>query len=304
MLTEVDIFKICLKEPKILKTMDKLTELEFPTVKDKIKNYVKIFYRVYNGFTKYIKAQTIQGRLISFSLLGSFYPLKNEDTQGTKDVWFTPNSNFLDDGNFHFKTDEFNKSPYECPEDLKRIKMNVGSIAHVCSISVNTAMFVLKKIMHTLTNLDQDIKLNLRIGFLKIERKELSFIPNSKHARCFSIEKTAPGLMSPMSSSFHTRDFMSRKHKGSSYSVYSTIRVPKTSMSNRKETNRFINPSNPNPQDGVPRYLPRKKESMLKRAKNAASNTLRENPIPYPFLSSFLASAEKCSPGEFHVKKF
>ena len=61
--------------------------------------------------------------------------------------------------------------------------MNVGSIAHVCSISTNTAMFVLKKIMHAITNLEQDIKLNLRIGYLRIERKELSFIPNSKHAR-------------------------------------------------------------------------------------------------------------------------
>ena len=110
--------------------------------------------------------------------------------------------------------------------------------------------------------------------------------------------------MSPMSSSFHTRDFMSRKHKGSTYSVYSTIKVPKTSMSNRKDMSRFINPSNPNPQDGVPRYLPRKKESMLKRAKNAASNTLRENPLPYPFLSSFLASAEQCSSGEFSKRIF
>lgn len=175
--------------------------------------------------------------------------------------------------------------------------MNVGSIAQVCSISTNTAMFVLKKIMHTLTNLELDIKLNLRVGYLKIERKELSFIPNSKHARYFSIEKTVPGLMSPMSS-LYTRDFMSKKNKGSSYSGYSTIRVPKTSMSNRNEVSRFINPSNPNPQDGVPRYLPRKKESMLKMAKNAASNSLRENSIPYPFLSNFLASVEKTSPSK------
>lgn len=61
--------------------MDKLVKKKFKSPKERIKTYVKMFFRVWNGLTKYIKSQTYKGRLVRFSLLGSFYQQPKPETE-------------------------------------------------------------------------------------------------------------------------------------------------------------------------------------------------------------------------------
>jgi len=91
MLTELEIFKLCFKDKpndneeltqdsnsKILEIMDKLTQKSHENTREKVKEYVKIFYRVWNGLIKFTRAQVNQGKLVSFSLLGSFYLINSD----------------------------------------------------------------------------------------------------------------------------------------------------------------------------------------------------------------------------------
>ena len=85
MITELEIFRMCLKTEKVCKIMDRLTKKRYKFPKERIKSYMKMFFRVWNGLTKYIKSQTNQNRLVSFSLLGSFYLYNGSDNDNEQE---------------------------------------------------------------------------------------------------------------------------------------------------------------------------------------------------------------------------
>ena len=255
MLTEVDLIRGWLREDKTLKVMDKLAKKQFKTHKERVKYYLKLFYKVWNALTKYVKAQTSQGKLVAFPLIGSFYQNKGAPVTGDQDTqggyWFIPNPSFLDEGKFDFKPDEHNKNPYEVPKRAVA-KVNASSIAEVWETTTNTALFVLKKIVRTvILNSRSDIKLDFRIGYLKVIHHQLSFEPSGLHSRWLSSDNPFDGLEAQMDINLPKEKRTSRR---TTNSAYSTIRVPRTSMSNRLEIKQYINASNPNPQSGAYRY--------------------------------------------------
>lgn len=177
----------------------------------------------------------------------------------------------LDEGQLEFKSDVCNKSPYEDNAmNLKKVKINTSSLAEVTGLSTNAVMFILKKIVSTLIqNTNIDIKLNMRIGYLKVVSNRLIFESNGFHSRCFSTERPFQGVESPMNNYPNAKLFESARRTVNS--AYSTIRVPESRLalnissdyiSNKENNQHFINASNPNPQSGNHRY-PRNNQFVM-----------------------------------------
>lgn len=123
MITETEIFKFCLSNKTNLKILDRMVKPECGSVKEKIKYYVKLFMRVYNALTKFVKAQTDQGKTVIYNLSHPTNLSKSKETYVLKPTSFT--SNLENEG-------------------TNEIKVNVGSIAQVCSIKTNVALFIVK----------------------------------------------------------------------------------------------------------------------------------------------------------------
>lgn len=66
---------------------------------------LKSLYKVWSGFTKFIKSQVMQDRCVDVSFLGKFFKNKDRFT-------FIPSIEFIDAGGFIFREDDANISPF------------------------------------------------------------------------------------------------------------------------------------------------------------------------------------------------
>lgn len=72
------------------------------------KHALKLFYKVWSGFTKYIRSQCKQGRVFSCPFIGKFAQSKNNSDE----FCFAPSLDFIESANFKYEEDEYNLSPF------------------------------------------------------------------------------------------------------------------------------------------------------------------------------------------------
>ncbi len=99
-LSEVDLFKHILSQRRNVKIMEKILKLEFASKRDKIKHFVKLFFKVWNGFTKFLKKGVESDKAVGFSVFGYFYRKWNgKETL----VAFQPAGKFVEEGEFEYR---------------------------------------------------------------------------------------------------------------------------------------------------------------------------------------------------------
>ena len=107
--TEVEVLRAALAEPitcaDIPSSLQSTTEGE---EKMTSKAAFKLMYKIWSGFTKFIRSQVRQGRCVSTPRFGCFVPHSN-DEEGL--ACFIPEQDFLEMGGFAYKEDEFNLNP-------------------------------------------------------------------------------------------------------------------------------------------------------------------------------------------------
>ena len=69
---------------------------------------LKLFYKVWSGFTKYIRSQCKQGRVFSCPFIGKFCPKKGSNDEFA----FSPSLDFVESANFKYEENEYNLSPF------------------------------------------------------------------------------------------------------------------------------------------------------------------------------------------------
>lgn len=172
------------------------------------KEELKYIYRVWSGYTRYLRSQAVQGRCINCPFIGKFVKRQSlEEGQrkfgGPKrgDQPFTtnvlPNANppstsydhkkyvyfpamdFIDSANLIYKEDIENLSPLHKALGLKVVQMSYSSIAVSCNTNKTTVLNCLKEIFSTILTLlknGSEITLDLKIGTLNIlSGKKLMF---------------------------------------------------------------------------------------------------------------------------------
>lgn len=69
---------------------------------------LKLFYKVWSGFTKYIRSQCKQGRVFSSPFIGKFCTQKEAKDQYA----YAPSLDFIESANFKYEENESNLSPF------------------------------------------------------------------------------------------------------------------------------------------------------------------------------------------------
>jgi hypothetical protein len=70
------------------------------------RKYIRFYYKVWSGFTKFIRGQIRQGKAVYSSYFGCFIPMDLLDGyQGTNTVAFLPASDFIKKGKFVYNED-------------------------------------------------------------------------------------------------------------------------------------------------------------------------------------------------------
>lgn len=69
---------------------------------------LKLFYKVWSGFSKYIRSQCRQGRVFSCPFIGKFGPRKDN----SEECYFIPSLDFIESANFKYEENDFNLSPF------------------------------------------------------------------------------------------------------------------------------------------------------------------------------------------------
>ena len=147
-----------------------------------IRFIIKTYLKVWSGFTKFIRSQTAQGKVVDTGILGLFYMdavtknmiVNSEISVDFNNFYYQPTIRMLDETEIILHENEFNISPYnELTQQV--IKMNISGIASVWHCRSETVNHVLhefaKKLYSTIKNTEifnQLIVINLRIGYLKI----------------------------------------------------------------------------------------------------------------------------------------
>ena len=98
--TELDVFKKCISSKTTqTKLGGEILCFSKPQSKESVKAMLKLYYKVWSGFSKFIRAQVTQQRCVYFSLVGSFTTVANfEGTQSDKDkesYCYIPDMQFL-----------------------------------------------------------------------------------------------------------------------------------------------------------------------------------------------------------------
>lgn len=180
--TELDVFKICLGNKSTIQKLSKdILKCEDYKSKQSLKEWLKLYYKVWSGLTKFIRSQCSQNRWVHFSLVGSFSSVSNlennKDESKQNVYWFIPDVSFLDKGNYKFQEDQCNKNPYS---EIKIAKVNVSpsSIANVCSTTPEAVSYILKDIVSKSIKLSKEgksVRLALKIGYLNLYQGKVLF---------------------------------------------------------------------------------------------------------------------------------
>ena len=146
-MNEVDIFKHCINEPLTIKDLDSLQLIEeeeggkTQPEKRQQRRLVSLFYKVWSGFTKFVRSQIARSRPVFSPFVGRFYPRDN----GTVAA-FMPCVEFIDLGKFHFQENDYNLNPYAAEAKEKVSRVSSHSIASVVGTSQDTVNSILREI--------------------------------------------------------------------------------------------------------------------------------------------------------------
>ncbi|CAI2361246.1 unnamed protein product [Moneuplotes crassus] len=177
------------------------------------KEELKFVYRVWSGYTKYIRSQVMQGRGINCIFLGKFAkrsaleasriqvggPKRGDQSfttnlfgenkiqniatssMGYKKYCYLPSLEFLDVASLTFKEDIENQSPLLDTKKLKMLQISYSAIAAACNTRKGAVMNCLKEFFAILINLimqGKEISLDLKIGTLHIIKDKVLMFRN------------------------------------------------------------------------------------------------------------------------------
>lgn len=103
-ITEIDVLKQCAREPVHSKEIP-ITNLEsLNSAEAHYKDRLKVFYKVWSGFTKYIRSQVNQSRCVTCPFIGKFQPKEGENFK----YIYTPSIEILESGEYRLTEDAHN----------------------------------------------------------------------------------------------------------------------------------------------------------------------------------------------------
>lgn len=176
----MEIMKKAVSNPVYSKTLADDLEKENTLVPGK-KQALKLFYKVWSGFTKYIKSQWKQKRVFSWPFIGKFWTAKDSDSQFA----FVPSLEFIESGNFKYEENEFNLSPFKDFSDDKIVQMSATSIAQVWGTTKARVLNVLKDIFLRFIESAKHSEmpsLDIKIGTIKVSSDNWLFFENNTEA--------------------------------------------------------------------------------------------------------------------------
>lgn len=151
---------------------------------------LKLYLKIWSGFTKFIRSQTAQGKTIDSLHFGNF---RMKQKPGAEKVdpelaaefgtfFYQPSIKFLDEAQISLHENEVNLNPYS-EELTNTVKINIVSLANSCKCKVETVTHVLCEFAKRFYLLakraketNQLVVLNFRIGFLKIRGQKVRFL--------------------------------------------------------------------------------------------------------------------------------
>lgn len=160
-LNDLDVFKECAKAPKYIYF------LEHPQI-------VKILYKVWSGYTKFIRSQITQGRSVMSPELGRFIVRDGI-------VKFIPSSRFLDLNRLVYSSSVEAKDHKDKSKDQH---VSYSAIAHVCGQDRTLVYNAIKEILHravksrqvSLAAQGKTVKLGVKIGNIMITGTRVEFV--------------------------------------------------------------------------------------------------------------------------------
>lgn len=114
---------------------------ELKLVLDEKKEMLKMYAKVWSGFTKFIKSQALQGKIVDTFIMGSFKvdsdsqnaDITSEISADQTKFIYQPSTKFLDELNASVFENDYNINPYHALEKSAIVKLYTQGIAHVCS---------------------------------------------------------------------------------------------------------------------------------------------------------------------------
>ncbi|CAG9325599.1 unnamed protein product [Blepharisma stoltei] len=151
--SELELFKEASKEPKFLY---QYTDAQV----------MKILYKVWSGFTKFIRSLIMQGRNVNCMEFGRFI------CGSENKVKFIPNQKFLSSGGFssHLEEEKIDKS--------KDQHISYSAIAYAANLDREVVNKAIKEIIGTaikVSSSGRNVKLDMRVGVLIIGNKTFEF---------------------------------------------------------------------------------------------------------------------------------
>ena len=241
---EVSLFKECASAAKYVYSLE---SSQIP----------RTLYKVWSGFTKFIRSQLSQGRSVNSTDFGRFL-------QGETGVKFIPNEKFLQKGNLVYRN-QAEVTSQEVKDRAKDQHVSYSAIASACDISRDMVANALKEITgkaFELISQGKTVSLNMKVGTLTLSSGRAEFRG----------EKSEHGVGS---ASARTQ------------SVPSSVRTPRSSQCTifRPDTSQsnVYHASNPNPmyQGASPNINNYQRGLKVKRGS--------EPPVPFPFFAGMAA---------------
>jgi hypothetical protein len=162
-LNDLDVFKECAKSPKYTYFIEN-------------SQVVKVLYKVWSGYTKFIRAQITQGRSVMSPELGRFMVRDGL-------VKFIPSSRFLDLNRLVYA----GANSIEARDHKDKSKdqhVSYSAIAHVCGQERTLVYNAVKEILHravkskqvSLAAQGKTVKLGVKVGYVMIIGTRVEFM--------------------------------------------------------------------------------------------------------------------------------
>ncbi|TNV82554.1 hypothetical protein FGO68_gene2673 [Halteria grandinella] len=190
-LTEIEIIKLCVVNPKYTKEI----EISTPDGKED-RNYQKargrIFRKVFATLSRYLESQVKdKGRCVEFPLCGKFIKRKDQ-SESNYGFIFIPSLEFLSAGHFQFPENEYNISPLsksvQVLSGVTQQTVSSSALSVACGVGIERdhVMLILKEIFTKFIEENRKGKeclLDLKIGFLHAyPNSDLQFELNSSES--------------------------------------------------------------------------------------------------------------------------
>jgi hypothetical protein len=244
-MNELAVFKACAPAPKYLYSLES-------------SQVARTLYKVWSGFTKFIRSQLSQGRSVNSTDFGRFI-----QTEGV--VKFIPNEKFLQKGNFVYKN-QADVRAQEVKDRSKDQHVSYSAIAYACEVDRDLVSSALKEITGKAIDLISQGKvvvLNVKVGTMTLSSGQLEFRSGAPQGLNTSVDAVR------------------------TQSVPSSVRTPRSSRCTifRPDTSQsnVYHASNPNPmhQGASPNVNNYQRGLKVKRGS--------EPPVPFPFFAGMAA---------------